>query len=387
MPTKSNAHAPLVIFAGGGSGGHLFPGVALADEMASSFNWRVMFLASRRAVEKRIFRDRDYEVRSIPSPTFTSNPLKAPGFLWSLVRSLREAGRLIDEAAPAAVIGLGGYASFSPVYAAARRGLPTFVLEQNTVPGKANRLLSRWATAVYAQWEASVPRFAKPERVFVEGNPLRASMRSLDMRESRRELGLDADKRTLVVFGGSQGAAAVNRAMASCADVLKNYKEKLQIFHICGDKDNKDINECYSKGGCRFVVKSFVSEMEKVYSAADLVLGRAGGTSIAELAALKKPSVLVPFPFAAEDHQRKNAAEYAKYGACGVLEENDLSPETVEKEIIELAFDDHKLASMSRAAASVGNPSARVQIAALVREHVTGEIQKDFYKGKERANG
>jgi len=366
-----------VLFAGGGSGGHLFPGVALAEEFRE-IGWDAVFFSSSRKIESTIFNGCAFDVRRMKAPMLTKNPLKAPAFLWKLALALKEAGRAVDGLRPSAAVGLGGYASFSPVLAASRRGVRTFLLEQNAAPGKANRVLSRWADRVFTQWSESMKYFHRPDRVEVAGNPLRPSIRPIDRAEACARLGLDADAKTLLVMGGSQGAAAINRALAASENILKKYGSKLQILHLAGDKDNKELSNSYKRGGCKAVVMPFLMEMELAYGAADLVLARAGGTTIAELAALRKPAVMVPFPHAAEDHQRKNARAYAASGAAVVIEEAELTPRTIEKDVLGLLFNDTRLAEMRHAAGRAGKPGARSaiarSIAALAIENPTQSL-------------
>jgi UDP-N-acetylglucosamine--N-acetylmuramyl-(pentapeptide) pyrophosphoryl-undecaprenol N-acetylglucosamine transferase len=378
---------PRILFAGGGSGGHLFPGIAVAEEITGTFGWDAVFLSTSKRIETTVFGGYRFPVRCVDAPKFTKNPLGLPGFAWKMARALNRSEKMLDELKPSAVVGLGSYASVGPVLAAARRGTPVFLLEQNAVPGKANRLLSTWAAGVFAQWECSRKYFRRPRRVVVAGNPLRTRIRTVSRYYARFALGLSPWQRTLLVLGGSQGARGLNRRIPECVKQTKKDISTLQILHLCGDKNNKEVSASYGEGGCRAVVMPFVSEMELAYAAADLVVARAGGTTIAELAALGKPAVLVPFPSATDDHQRANAREYANLGAAEIIEETDLSPENADIMIFGLLFDARRLEALGRAAALAAYPDAGARVARTIIEKASGRsihIQSDR---KECANG
>lgn len=364
---------PIILFAGGGTGGHLFPGIALAEELKNEFGWNAVFLSTAKQIENTIFAGTGFDVRTHNAPKMTKNPFAVPSFLLKLHGAMRDSAKIIDELQPAAVVGLGGYASFSPVYAAARRRIPVFILEQNSVPGKANRLLSRWADRVFAQWAGSLRYFSRCETVELCGNPVRPGIRVLDPAESRVKLGLDASLRTLLVVGGSQGARALNDALRNNIDILSKRKNEFQVLHLSGEKDAPALAEAYECSGIRGSVKPFLKEMELAYSAADLVLARAGGTTIAEISALGKPSVLVPFPFATDNHQYANAKEYADAGAAKVLEEKDISAESLQSKVMNLLFNAAELERMSLASEAAGRPQARTVIVCKIVEHITGK--------------
>ncbi len=238
-----------------------------------------------------------------------------------MARALGTAARRIREFRPSALVGVGGYGTVPPALAARALGLPVVLLEQNVRPGKANRFLAPAAARICVQWEEARNAFAgSGARVRVTGSPIRASLRPLPRDEARRRLGLDPALPTLAVVGGSQGAEALNRG---ALEGLDGAASRLQVVHVAGAGKSEAVRDAYRARGARAVVLDFLAEMHYLYSAADLVVSRAGALAVAELAAFGTPSVLVPIARSSGDHQRENARAAARTGGAILMEEKD----------------------------------------------------------------
>lgn len=359
------------LFAGGGTGGHLFPGVEVARELERLAGARCLFVGTGRAVEARVLEGTSFERAAIPAAKLPGGARGLPRFLAGAVRALGAGLGRVRRFDPHIVVGLGGYASAAPAAAAALLGRPLFLLEQNALPGRANRLLARLARAVFVPWEAARERFPRRARARVAavGNPVRrAVLDRVPAPGARRRLGLEKGRATLLVIGGSLGARGLNRAVEAGLAVLARERERLQVVHLAGDEDAPRLARAYGAAGVRAHVASFLAEMEVAYSAADLALARAGGTTIAELACRGLPAVLVPFPAAADDHQTANAREVERAGGALVATEADLgAPGGIERAIA-LLFDEERRRAMGERMRALGRPEAARAIAERMLE-------------------
>lgn len=339
-----------MLIAGGGTGGHLFPGVAVARELLARVpDGRVVFVGTAAGLEARV----------IPREGFLLEVIRSAGLkgksLASLVRGLAllplsavDAWRVLSRHRPAVVVGVGGYSSGPVVGLAALRGVPTLLMEQNATPGITNRLLARVVRAAAVTYEESLPVFGR--KAFVAGNPV------------RREFFEPAGPRAggparVLVFGGSQGAHAINVAMAAAAPHLAG-GPRLALTHQTGERDVQLVREAYRAAGLEARVEPFLFQMDREMRDADLVVCRSGATTLAELMAAGKPSILVPLPTATDDHQRKNALALVTRGAARMLEQRDLTGEALAAEIQALAGDITARSGMASAAARLARPDA-----------------------------
>lgn len=361
-----------VLFAGGGTGGHLYPGIAIAlalrkgEDPADS-----LFLCSDRGLDEREARRYGFPAEAVPAIRWRglrSLPAVALGMVAGLAKTawlLARRGSL-----PSVTVGLGGYASFAPALLTWLLGRPVVLLEQNVVPGRANRLLARLATRVYAQWEESLTRFPDPARVRCEGNPVRPEVTRHDRVEARRALGLDARAPVVAVLGGSQGSRALNEAFVAAAPEIG--RVGVQVLHLIGRGNDRGwVESAYAAAGVRARVEEYCERMGELYAATDLAVCRAGGTTIAELTAVGVPAVLVPYPRAAEDHQRANARALAARGAAVVVEESELGPGRIAEVLADVLGDPARIESMRSAARAVGRPSAALRLAEEIRRLVS----------------
>ncbi len=310
-----------VLVAGGGTGGHLFPGIALAGELISRDpNNRILFVGTGRPFERSALAAAGFEGRAIDVAG-----LKRRGFrnqaiaLAKLPRALAASARIIRGFRPHLVIGVGGY-SAGPVAAAARMAsIPVVLHEQNMLPGVTNRTLTPLAKRIYVSFGATRIPGKYADRVRVFGNPVRAEV----LEEGQRDRGTEGQRGnglslTVAVLGGSQGAHAVNMAMVEAAGLLKD-RDRVRFIHQTGPNDAEAVAAGYREAGVSADVRPFFQDMGPVYAAADLIICRAGATTVAEVTALGKPAVFIPFPFAADDHQTLNARGPADAGGAELI--------------------------------------------------------------------
>ena len=275
-----------------------------------------------------------------------------------MASGLVAARRLIQELQPDVVVSLGGHAALMPSLAGLLCNVPLAVMEQNALPGKANRLLSWWAREVYVPWPGTELSFAHPDRVHVTGNPVRADLYSRQSRRLAARFGLSARKRTLLVMGGSQGAQFINRTVIRALPHLEREVSWLQILHSTGKHGFEEVRQAYDGTRIQTAVFPFIQNMSSAYALCDLVLCRAGGTTLAELTALGVPAVLVPLPWAAHDHQRRNASRLARDGAAIIVEQSDLTGERLANLLLKLLRNGPRLTVMRAASSRLGRPSA-----------------------------
>lgn len=349
------------MIAGGGTGGHLYPGLAVARELlARDPATIVTFAGTANGLEARVLPREGFALDVIRSAGLKGKSFAALGRgIALLLPGALDAWRVISRRRPDVVVGVGGYSSGPVVLAAALRGVPTLVLEQNAVPGLANRLLARVVDAAAVTYEEALPWFRG--KGFVSGNPVRPGFL-----EPARPPGAEPrppGEVRLLVFGGSQGAHAINVAMVAAAPTLARHVPPLSIVHQTGDRDVDLVREGYRRAGLEARVVPYLHDMDQEMRAADLVVCRAGATTLAELTALGRPALLVPLPTATDDHQRRNAEALARRGAAEVLEQAALGGERLADRILALAADEPRRRSMAEAARSAGRPDAARLIA------------------------
>jgi len=344
-----------VVIAGGGTGGHLYPGVAVAREIRRRRpDATVTFAGTSRGLETRLVPREGFELDLIRSAGLKGKSLltRARGAVL-IPLSLADAWRLLARRRPQAVIGVGGYSSGPVVLAAALRRLPTIVLEQNAVPGLTNRLLARWVDAAAVAYDETLSHFGG--KGFVSGNPVRPEFLA---QAAAAEAAAPRSRSRVLVVGGSQGAHAINVAMAAGAGELRERRPDVVVVHQTGPRDEADVRQAYERAGLSATVAPFIDPVAPEMMAADLVVCRAGATTLAELAAIGRPALLVPFPAAADDHQRKNAKVLEAAGAAVVLDERDLSGARVADAIDGLLRDPARLAAMGDAMRGFARPDA-----------------------------
>ncbi len=351
-----------VLFAGGGTGGHLFPGIAVAREVTRRHpSWRVVFVGSGRALEVRVLSREGFPFERVRSVGLVGKSVTAVARgLVTLPASLFDAWRLLRRYHPRVVVGLGGYSSGPLVLLAGLLRLPTMLLEQNVVPGVTNRLLTPIVTAAAVSYDASLPAFGR--RGFVSGNPVRSGFFDApDIKPGLTEL-------HLLVLGGSQGAHSLNVAMVDAAPRLAALSRTMRVTHQSGEADLDHVRDGYHQASLAARVEPFFDRMDELMASADLVFCRAGATTLAELAASGRPAILVPYPHATHDHQRRNAAVVRDAGAADVIDPRELTASTLVDTVRALAEDDTRRLSMAVASRRLGRPDATVVIADRIDE-------------------
>lgn len=375
-----------VIIAGGGTGGHLFPGLALAEEFRRrDAGTEVTFVGTEHGIEARIIPREGYPIKFLKAEGFVGRSfLRKIGSAVKTALSLLDARRILNSVKPDIVIGVGGYASGAIVLLAGLRSIPTMIHEQNSVPGLTNRILGRIVKRTCVTYHESLPFFPMG-RAFLTGNPIRARILRGERETACRLFGLDQSTFTVFVFGGSAGARSINRAVVEALNHLIDLKEEIQFLHQTGEKDYESVREAYRKAGFRGTVAPFIYQMAEAYAAADMVISRAGATTLAEITALGKPAILVPYPFASGRHQELNALKLREMGAALMITDNELKGETLADDIRKLLESDSMRAEMKKAGKGLGRPDACGRIVdvaiSLVKEKygIEGSIKRGIH--------
>jgi len=361
-----------VVLAAGGTAGHIFPGLALARRLRDGHGAEVLFVGRAGGQESRLIPAAGFRLVTVESRPFVRR--LSPAALAAPVAALRAArrARRVVRGADVAV-GMGGYTSVPVAVAAWRERVPLVLHEQNAVPGLANRLAARWARAVALSFAEAASRFPRRARTVVTGNPVRDAIarvpaeRDALAAEAREELGLEAGRRTVAVFGGSQGALHLNRAAAGAVGLLGD-RDDLQLLIITGPAHMQEVERRLPHGSPLPVrAVPFVDRMELVYAAADLAVTRAGAGTIAELTVGGIPALLVPYPYATGDHQEANARALQRAGGAAVLLDEQLEPAILAERILEM-LEPVRLKAMGERSAAFGRPDAAEALADLVVE-------------------
>jgi UDP-N-acetylglucosamine--N-acetylmuramyl-(pentapeptide) pyrophosphoryl-undecaprenol N-acetylglucosamine transferase len=341
-----------VVIAGGGTGGHLFPGLAVARALKARVpEAAISFAGTAGGIEARVIPSTEFELDVIRSAGLKGkSPAAFARGAALMPLSALDAWRVISRRRPDVVIGVGGYSSGPVVAVAAARGVPAMLLEQNAVAGLTNKLLAPLVTRAAVTYEASLRFFGG--KGFVSGNPVRREFLEID------DAGVDAQKVRVLVFGGSQGAHALNVAMVEAAPRLAAAAQALDLVCQTGTRDFDMVREAFERNGVQGRVERFIDAMDREMNAAGLVVSRAGATTLAEVTAAGRPAILVPLPTATDDHQRHNALALEQAGAAEVIEQSALTGERLATRIIALALDRDKRRQMSAAARRLAKPHA-----------------------------
>ncbi len=351
------------ILAGGGTGGHVIPALAIANELKKSYAAEVLFMGTARGIENRLVPAAGYPLQLVRVGALKNVSLMTRAkTAFDLPRAVWDAGRMLNEFAPDVVIGVGGYASGPAMLAAVVKHIPTLAFEPNVVPGFANRVVARFVSGAAVHFEETAKYFRHAE---VTGVPVRQAFFEIPVPTNKKR----SDVPTLLVFGGSQGAHAINEAMLRCLPELRRQAPGIHIIHQTGERDYNDALAAYRSfcdaAGEPAEVFKFIEDMPAAFARADLLVCRSGASTVAEITAAGKPAVFVPFPRAADDHQRVNAEALARSGAAVVVEESKLEGVWLAETIAALLGDPRRLHAMSEAARSLAHPNAARDIAAM----------------------
>ena len=347
------------ILAGGGTGGHVIPALAIANELKKNYAAEVLFIGTARGIENRLVPAAGYPLQLVRVGALKNVSLVTRAkTAFDLPRAVWDAGHMLNEFAPDVVIGVGGYASGPAMLAALVKHIPTLAFEPNVVPGFANRVVARFVSGAAVHFEETTEYFRHAK---VTGVPVRQAFFEIPVLIDKKRGGTP----TLLVFGGSQGAHAINEAMVRCLPELRRQAPGIHIIHQTGERDYNDALVAYKSVGESADVFKFIEDMPAAFARADLVVCRSGASTVAEISAAGKPAIFVPFPRAADDHQRVNAEALARSGAAVVVEESKLEGVWLAETIAALLGDSSRLARMSAAAREMSHPNAARDIAAM----------------------
>jgi UDP-N-acetylglucosamine--N-acetylmuramyl-(pentapeptide) pyrophosphoryl-undecaprenol N-acetylglucosamine transferase len=355
------------VIACGGTGGHLFPGVAVAEALRDRGH-EVMLFVSEKEIDVLALSGRQ-KFRFEKLPTIGLPSVYSPailGFVRRFHQSFALCRSIYRKFQPHVILGMGGFTSTAPVLAGRMRGVATFIHESNAIPGKANRLTARFVRAVLLGFKECAPFFPKV-RTEITGTPIRSDLVRIDRNVARQKLGLREDLTTALVMGGSQGATGLNQAIIRSLPFL--HDRKLQMIHLSGSRDERLMADNYQRENIPAYVAAFHHRMEEIYSAADFVIARSGAASLSEFAAFGLPGILIPFPYAADDHQTRNAEIFARAGAAVLVKESELSGDTLARHITDLIDSAGKLKRMSESSARLTPRDAAGAVAATMEKY------------------
>ncbi|HYR86199.1 MAG TPA: undecaprenyldiphospho-muramoylpentapeptide beta-N-acetylglucosaminyltransferase [Terriglobia bacterium] len=347
------------IIAGGGTGGHLFPGIAVAREIQRrDSRSEILFVGAEQGIEARIVPKEGFPLRTLPL-----GGIKGVGMvrriknLLAMVGGLFKAQGILRDFKPDVVIGVGGYASFPMLSAAIMSGYPRVIMEQNAIPGLANRVLGRWVDFAAVSDPRTQSHFGK--RAVMTGNPVRPEFKAIPPKDHVLPY-------TILVFGGSQGAQSINKAVIEALDDLQDWKDRLRFVHQTGERQVDDVKRAYAGKGFQADVRAFFNDFHQQYAAADLIVSRSGATTVAEIKASGRAAILIPFPFAADDHQTKNARAMADEKAAVLVPNAELSGKRLASVIRELTADPARLKEIESNARRIAILDAEQRIVNLV---------------------
>jgi UDP-N-acetylglucosamine--N-acetylmuramyl-(pentapeptide) pyrophosphoryl-undecaprenol N-acetylglucosamine transferase len=344
------------ILAGGGTGGHVIPALAIAQALKEQYNAEVLFIGTARGIENRLVPAAGYRLHLVNVGALKNVSLITRlKTLFDLPRAIWDSRRVISEFQPEVMIGVGGYASGPAMFAAALSGVPTLAFEPNFVPGFANRLVAPMVSAAAVHFAETGRYFRRSE---VTGVPVRKAFFAGVKQTS-------SATSTLLVFGGSQGAHSINQVVLQSLTALQTRVPGLHIIHQTGERDYNEAQAAYLAAGISAEVHPFIDDMPVAFARSDLLICRSGASTVAEITAAGKPAIFVPFPRAADDHQKRNAEALQRSGAAIMIEEHSLTPELLVSTVGALFAQPSKLEGMARAARSLAHPDAAETIARI----------------------
>ena len=352
-----------IIFAGGGTGGHLFPGLAVARSLKKCHPYiSIIFVGARRGMEKRVLKD-EFQFRPIDVVGLAGGSIwaKVRG-LFPLAKGIVQSCKVIWDLKPRFVLGLGGFSAGPVGLAAYVQGVPVVLHEQNIVPGVTNRLLAPMARKIFVSFSATRSRFPE-KKTFLTGNPVRPEL--FAAKSNTR-----TDKFTVLVLGGSQGSRFINQTMPKTVNLLKNHGNDVAVTHQTGEADFENTVSAYRELSLEALVKPFIEDMGEAYGKADLIIARAGATTIAEVTALGKAALFIPFPYATHNHQEKNARSIEEKGACKVLLEGETNHQILADTIGQLLDNPDQLEFMRKRSSEIGSHDATSLITEALGEYV-----------------
>ena len=356
-----------VLIAAGGTGGHVFPALAIARALQGKGQGvEVEFVGTGEGMEAEWLRSAGYPLHQVKIRGLKGRrgmPLLSS--LGILPQAFFRSWKILSKIRPDVTVGVGGYVSGPVVLLSVLRGIPTLVHEQNAFPGLTNRLLAPFVNLIAYSFPESVRYLGRGKKVAFTGNPIRREILGGERGEAATRFGLEPGRTTLLFFGGSQGSSKINRSLLEALPHLLPLRERVQFLCACGERDLLAMREGFLRSGLLARIYPFIQDMASAYALADLVVSRAGASTVSELAALGKPSILVPYPHAANDHQRRNAEALARLGGARIISDQDLDGFSLAKAITELFEDSRGREEMGRSAKSMALIDADDRLASL----------------------
>ncbi len=349
------------VIAGGGTGGHLFPGIAVAEAFVEREKGNeVLFIGTERGIEARVLPGGKFPLKTIKArPIQGKSVLEKFKAIWSLPEAVSEASSILKEFHPVLVLGVGGYASGPTLFAAFLLGIKRAIQEQNVMPGMANRVLKWFSQRIFVSFEEAKKYFPE-KKTIVTGNPIRKEFLASLKKESSEMR--EKDRFTLLIFGGSAGAHRINVAMMEALPRLEEKRSSLKIIHQTGREDLDAVSKAYREKGFDALVKPFFEDMATFYQNSDLVICRSGASTVAELAICGKAALLIPYPYAAHNHQFINAKKLVDLGAAKMILDRELSGEVIAQTILDFYQHPEERAQMEKSIRRLGRPRAAEDI-------------------------
>jgi UDP-N-acetylglucosamine--N-acetylmuramyl-(pentapeptide) pyrophosphoryl-undecaprenol N-acetylglucosamine transferase len=360
-------------FAGGGTGGHIYPAVAVAEQIAKLRpGAKIHFFCSSRSIDKQILAQTEFEFTRLPATGFSARPGKLISFFKSFLASYKTAKEAIAKEKDAVVIGAGGFVSAPVCLAAHKCKVPVGLLNVDIVPGRANKIISRWADEIFLQFEETSQYFSRRSgNVTVVGCPLRSGFDNPEPNKAIEQLALDKGKKTLLVTGASSGSENINRAVCSLLGNLDAFADDWQIVHLAGVNNCEKVKSQYGKAKISHKVLGYFDDMANLLAAADLVIGRSGAVSVAEFAAAETPSICMPYPYHKDRHQYLNAGKLVEAGAAVIVDDLQDEKDRTEwlwEELEELMKDPEKRQEMKRGCREIAKKESGLKIAQKLTE-------------------
>jgi UDP-N-acetylglucosamine--N-acetylmuramyl-(pentapeptide) pyrophosphoryl-undecaprenol N-acetylglucosamine transferase len=349
-----------ILIAGGGTGGHVIPALAIGRELKTRYGAEVLFVGTARGMENRLVPQAGFGLMRVKVGALKNvSAMTRLRTLFDLPRAVVDARKIIKVFNPDVVVGVGGYASGPAMAAAILMHIPTLAFEPNFVPGFANKIVGHRVSAAAVHFEQTQKFFRNAQ---VVGVPVRAEFFKVATTNS------DDRAPALLVFGGSQGAQAINQAMVAAAPEVLRQIPRLRITHQTGERDYNEVQSAYARAGVQAQVSAFIDDMPAAFAGADLLLCRSGASTVAEITAAGKPAIFVPFPRAADDHQRRNAEAIAQGGAAVLVPQAELTPERLTQVVTELFAHPERLKEMAERARALSHHDAAGRVARMVAE-------------------
>ena len=369
-----------VVIAGGGTGGHLFPGIAVAEELKKrDKDTEVMFMGTEQGIEASVVPREGYPIKFLKAEGILGkSPVRKALALLRLPGSVCASRAALREARPDVVIGTGGYVSVGPVVAARLMSIPILIMEQNLVPGLANRALAKIAGAVAVTYHESLSSLPRAKTYFT-GNPVRQSILGGKRQDALKLFSLDKDRVTVFISGGSSGARNINNAMVNALNYLLEIREDVQFLHQTGRKDYEGVRKAYRQMEFKAMVAPFIHQMAEAYAVADFMVSRAGATTLAELTAVGKPAIIIPYPHAA-GHQEFNARKLHEMGACRMIADHELSGELLAGQIRELVREEGSRVEMRKQSRALGRPDAARKVVDIAMSLIKKKLKIKNYE-------